>query len=184
MLPLTSCNIAERNTQIMKHIKSIADLFVVQLREQYSGERQQLEAMPKLRALTINEQVQQLLDVHIGRVRAQMERLDIVFEILGRNVHGEVDHGIEGIIKESLELAERCTDEMARDAGIISSIQHMNHYNIASYRTLTLVAGGLELKDILDLLSESFSEEQITDNELFVTAMDKIYLNGLSNHLK
>ena len=132
----------------MKHIHDLKDLFVEQLKEQYSGERQQLEALAKLREKTSTRALQQSIDFHLGRTRQQMQRLEEVFSLLGRNLHGEENVGVKGLIAEAFELAERCTGDKVRDAGIITSIQHLNHHNIASYGTLCAYARELGLDEV------------------------------------
>lgn len=159
----------------MKHIRNILELFVEQLKEQYSGERLQLEALPKLRELTTNPALHQLIDHHIGKTRQQLKRLDHVFRLIERNLHGEENLGVKGLINEAIELAERCADDLTRDAGIITSVQHMNHHNIASYRTLKLLAEGLKLEGVKALLNQSLKEEKSIDNSLFGLA--KVQLN-------
>ncbi|MEO9870590.1 YciE/YciF ferroxidase family protein [Ekhidna sp.] len=163
----------------MKNIIDFMGLFVEQLKEQKDGERQQLEALKKLREQTTSNALQGAIDVHIGKTREQMERLEDVFSLLERNIHGENNMGVKGLIDEAFELEMRCTDDDVRDAGIIASIQHLNHHNIASYGTLCTYAEELAEKNVAILLRESLAEEKNTDRMLSGLAKEEINLRAI-----
>ncbi len=150
----------------MKKIENLRELFIHQLKEQYQGERQQVVALPKLRKKSSDKELQHSIDYHIGKTKKQINRLDQIFTFLKRNLHGEVNVGVFGLIEEAYELAERCTNDKIRDAGIITSIQHLNHHNIASYNSLIKYANELDMKKIKKLLEKSLEEEKLTDQSL------------------
>lgn len=163
----------------MKHIDDLKGLFIEQLKEQYDGERQQLEAFPKLRERTSNKALQQSIDHHIGKTKKQMQQLEHVFSLLSRNLHGEENKGVKGLIEEAIELVTRCVNEEVRDAGIITSIQHLNHHNIASYGTLCIYAKELGMDEIKQLLGKSLTEEKLTDQGLSNLAEISINLKAI-----
>lgn len=159
----------------MKHIHNLTDLFVEQLKEQYSGERQQLEVFPKLREKTSTKELQQIIDSHIGKTKKQIQRLEHIFSLLERNLHGEVNIGVKGLVEEALELAERCIEEEVRDAGIITSIQHLHHHNIARYGSICTYAKELQFQEIKQLLGESLKEEK--QNDLYLSHLAETNIN-------
>ena len=163
----------------MKHIHDLKGLFIEQLKEQYDGERRQLEALPKLRGNTATQELQLSIDHHIGRTRQQMQRMENVFSILERNLHGEVNKGVQGLVEEAMELAARCVNNDVRDAGIITSIQHLNHHNIASYGTLCTYAAELKMDKISELLRQSLQEERQTDQDLSALAKASVNLKAI-----
>ncbi len=163
----------------MKNIIDFKGLFVEQLKEQNDGERQQLEALKKLRSKITSHALKGAIDEHIGKTRSQMERLENIFSLLGRNIHGETNMGVKGLIEEAFELEGRCTDDDVRDAGIITSIQHLNHHNIASYGTLSIYADELEEYNVAMLLRESLEEEKRTDSKLSELAEEEINLRAI-----
>lgn len=155
----------------MRQLHDLSELFVEQLKEQYDGERQQVESLlPQMRAKTSTKALQQSIDHHIGKTRNHLKRLKNIFTLLGRNSHGEVNIGVKGLIEESFDLVKRCVDKEVRDAGIVTAIQHLNHHNIASYGTLTAYAKVLGMEDIQDLLKQCLDEEKATDKNLSVIA--------------
>jgi ferritin-like metal-binding protein YciE len=54
----------------------------------------------------------------------------------------------------------------ALDAGLISSAQAVEHYEIARYGTLIAWANQLGLKNAIPLLKQSLAEEEATDKKL------------------
>lgn len=158
----------------MKHINNLNDLLVEQLREQLDAERQQLQALPSLRENTSTSKLQQIIDFHIGKTRKQMTRLEEVFSILGRNLRGEQNMAVTGLIKEAQELVDRCVTPEVKDAGIITSVQHFNHHNIASYGSLYAYAEELGMSEVSELLTVSLQEEQQIDFRLSELAKQNI----------
>ncbi|WP_186754997.1 YciE/YciF ferroxidase family protein [Echinicola salinicaeni] len=163
----------------MKSIHNLEELFFEQLKEQYHATREQFETYPKLRDKTSNSSLQEAIDFHIGHARNQMERIDHIFNSLNRNRHGEENLAVKGLIQEAIELAQRCTDPAARDAGIIASIQHYNHYNIASYGILSTYAKELNLDDSKKALHLSLQEEKTVDQHLSALAEKVVNLDAI-----
>jgi ferritin-like metal-binding protein YciE len=50
-----------------------------------------------------------------------------------------------------------------RDAGLIASVQKIEHYEIAAYGTAAALAGQLNLRDDQRMLHENLEEERKTD---------------------
>jgi ferritin-like metal-binding protein YciE len=59
-----------------------------------------------------------------------------VFELLGKPARGKTCEAIQGIIAEGEEIMEEYKGTAALDAGLISSVQAVEHYEIARYGTL------------------------------------------------
>ena len=163
----------------MKHIHNLKELLIEQLQEQYDGEKQQLEAFPKLREKSTDNGLKQIVDSHIGKTRKQMQRIVSIFSMLNRDLYGEENKGIKGLVEEALDIAKRCTDEDTRDASIVTSIQHFNHHNIASYGTLCAYAKSLDMYKIKQVLRECLEEEKQTDESLSTLAEMSINPNAI-----
>lgn len=158
----------------MKKIKNLEDLFIEQAREQVHGERQLLEAFPKMRAEASSDELRTVIDQHIGKIKTQISRLEKVFNEIARNQHGEENKAVAGLLEEALDIIERSEDDEVRDAAIITSIQHLNHNNIASYGTLSSYAELLEWVIIGQWLHDCLEEEKTTDSQLIDVAKEKI----------
>ena len=89
-----------------------------------------------------------------------------MFEQLGRPARGKTCEAILGIIDEAKEIMEEFKGAEALDAGLASSAQAVEHYEIARYGTLKTWAQQLGLNDAAKLLNETLQEEIATDKLL------------------
>ncbi|MBM7321799.1 ferritin-like domain-containing protein, partial [Agrobacterium sp. S2] len=103
---------------------------------------------------------------HRDETQGQIERLERVFEIIGKNARGKTCEAIQGIIAEAEEIIESFKDSPALDAGLIASAQAVEHYEIARYGTLVAWAGQLGIDEGVPLLQANLDEEGATDKKL------------------
>ena len=103
---------------------------------------------------------------HEKQTEDHVERLQKVFEIMGKRAEGKTCDAIEGIIAEGEEIMQEFKDTSALDAGLISAAQAVEHYEITRYGTLKRWAKELGMKDAVDLLDATLQEESKTDSDL------------------
>ncbi|MGV1821802.1 ferritin-like domain-containing protein [Agrobacterium tumefaciens] len=158
--------------------KTLDDLFVDGLKDIYYAEKQILRALPKMaRAAQLDEAKQGFLH-HRDETQGHIERLEQVFEIIGKNARGKICEAIQGIIAEAEEIIEAFKDSPALDAGLIASAQAVEHYEIARYGTLVAWAGQLGINEGVPLLQANLDEETATDKKL--TKLAKMVANPKS----
>jgi ferritin-like metal-binding protein YciE len=146
--------------------KTLNDLFLETLKDIYYAEKQILKALPKMaRAVQAEEGKQGFLH-HRDETQGHVERLEQVFELLGKPARGKTCEAIQGIIAEADEIIEEFKGTQALDAGLISSAQAVEHYEIARYGTLIEWAKQLGLKEAVTLLQQTLQEEKATDQKL------------------
>jgi ferritin-like metal-binding protein YciE len=92
--------------------------------------------------------------------------LQQVFEVIGKRAQGKTCEAIQGIIAEGEEILEEFKGTKALDAGLISSAQAVEHYEITRYGTLRSWAQQLGHKDAVKLLDATLKEESATDEAL------------------
>lgn len=153
--------------------KTLEDLFYDTLKDIYYAERQILKTLPKMARAAQNEDLKAAFKKHQDQTQGQIERLQQVFEILGKAARGKTCEAIQGIIAEGEEIIDDFKGTVALDAGLISSAQAVEHYEITRYGTLKAWAESLGKKDIAKLLEETLSEESETD-ELLTSLADKV----------
>ena len=72
-----------------------------------------------------------------------------------------------GLLKEGDEIvAETEKGTFTRDAGIISAAQKIEHYEIASYGTLKVLAMTLGYTEAAEILDATLQEEKNADSKL------------------
>ena len=120
----------------MPSITNLQDLFVHQLRDLYSAEKQLVAALPKMARQSTSDELQVAITSHHEQTKEQVGRLEQVFEQLGVANRGPKCKAMEGLIEEASEMLEEDIAENVLDAGIIASAQRVEHYEIAAYGTV------------------------------------------------
>jgi ferritin-like metal-binding protein YciE len=146
--------------------KMLADLFYDTLKDIYYAERQILKALPKMARNATDAKLKAGFEKHKEQTEGQIERLQQVFESIGKRAQGKTCEAIQGIIAEAEEIIEEFKGTPALDAGLISSAQAVEHYEIARYGTLKAWAAQLGYADAVKLLDATLVEESQTDELL------------------
>jgi ferritin-like metal-binding protein YciE len=150
--------------------KTLDDLFLDTLKDIYYAERKILKALPKMQRAAQSEDLKAAFEKHRDETEVHVERLQQVFESLGKQPRGKTCDAIEGIISEGEEIMEEFKDTIALDAGLISAAQAVEHYEITRYGTLKRWATELGLKEAAALLDATLQEEAKTDADLTALA--------------
>lgn len=150
--------------------KTLDDLFYDTLKDIYYAERKIVRALPKMMRGAESEELRAAFAKHRDETEVQIERLQKVFEIVGRRAQGKTCPAIDGIIEEGEEVMESLKGSPALDAGLLSAAQAVEHYEIARYGTLRRWAEVLGMKDAAALLEETLNEETATDVSLSALA--------------
>jgi ferritin-like metal-binding protein YciE len=146
--------------------KTLEDLFHDTLKDIYYAERKILKALPKMKRAAQSSELKEAFDKHKDQTEGQIERLQQVFEIMGKRPQGKTCDAIEGIIAEGEEIMDEYKGTAALDAGLISAAQAVEHYEITRYGTLKRWATELGMTDAAKLLDVTLHEESKTDSDL------------------
>lgn len=150
--------------------KTLETLFHDTLKDIYYAERQILKALPKMARGAKSPDLKAAFEKHRDETEVHVERLQQVFEILGKPARGKTCEAIEGLLAEGEEILDEFKGQTALDAGLASAAQAVEHYEMARYGTLARWAGELGLKDAQKLLVTTLQEETKTDEALTVLA--------------
>ncbi len=150
--------------------KTLDTLFHDTLKDIYYAERKILKSLPKMQRAAQSPELKAAFEKHEAETQGQIERLQQVFEIIGKPARGKVCDAIEGILAEGDEIAEDYKGTAALDAGLLAAAQAVEHYEITRYGTLKRWANVLGLKDAVRLLDETLQEESQTDTDLTAIA--------------
>src|SRR5580698_628012 len=158
--------------------KDLKDLFADTLKDIYFAEKQILRALPKMAREAESPELKQAFETHRDETEGQVERLNQVFEQLGRPARGKTCEAIVGIIDEAKEIMEAFKGAEALDAGLAASAQAVEHYEIARYGTLKTWAQELGHNDAAKLLDQTLQEEIKTDQLLTKIATSTINMKA------
>jgi ferritin-like metal-binding protein YciE len=146
--------------------KKLEDLFYDTLKDIYYAERKIVKALPKMARGAQSKELKAAFQKHLDETETQIERLQQVFEILGKRAQGKTCPAIDGIIEEGEEILDEYKNTEALDAGLVSAAQAVEHYEITRYGTLKRWAEELGMKDAVKLLDQTLAEEKKTDEDL------------------
>jgi len=147
---------------------ALFELFVSELRDIYWAEKHLVKNLPKMAKAATSDDLRMAFMKHLEKTEQQVERLEEIFQMIDKRAVGKRCGGIDGIVDEGKEKMEDTEEgSLTRDAGLISTAQKIEHYEIATYGTLKTLAAVLQLDDeIIDLLTESLEEEKSADMKL------------------
>ena len=153
-----------------KDIKSLDDLFVHTLRDIYYAEKQITKALPEMIEKATDPQLKQGFQKHLKETEGHIKRLEDVFELHGVKAKAVNCPAIDGIIKETNEIAGDIDDKQVLDAALIAAAQAVEHYEITRYGTLVAWATQLGRSDCASLLQKNLDEEKAADQKLTAIA--------------
>ena len=118
-----------------------------------------------------DESLKAAFEAHLEETRGQIERLDQIVEKTEElRIRRMKCHALEGLVEEAQEIIDSVEAGPVRDAGLIGAAQKVEHYEIATYGTLTAMAKRLGFDEAAKLLAETLQEEKATDEKLNVIA--------------
>lgn len=144
-------------------LASLHELYIEGLRDLYSAEQQILKALPKLHAGATNPKLKDAFAAHRAQTEEHVVRLEQIFVELDMSPKGKHCKGMEGLVAEGADLLKEDAAPDVLDAGLISSAQHVEHYEMAGYGTARTYAQLLGFPEQAALLQKTLDEEQATD---------------------
>jgi ferritin-like metal-binding protein YciE len=149
-----------------KELKKLDDLFHDTLKDIYFAERKILTALPKMAKAAQSQDLRKAFEKHRTETEGQVERLEQVFELLGKKAQGKTCDAIMGLVEEGQEIMKEYKGSPAIDAGLLAAAQAVEHYEISRYGTLRTWAGELGLSKAVELLEKTLQQEKNTDAAL------------------
>lgn len=148
--------------QIIQLIK----LFDEELRDIYWAEKALTRAIPKLINNATSDDLIDMLEDHMVETIEQVRRLELIFEIFGKKAVAKKCGSIDGLLREVEGIMESSEEGAMCDAGIISVMQKVAHYEIASYGILWQFAKTLGMTDVVLLIQTTLDEEKAAEERL------------------
>jgi len=150
--------------------KTLETLFHDTLKDIYYAERKILKSLPKMQRAAQSPELKAAFEKHREETEGQIERLQQVFELIGKPARGKTCDAIEGILAEGEEIMEEYKGKAALDAGLLAAAQAVEHYEITRYGTLKRWAQVLGMDEAARLLDETLQQESQTDEDLTALA--------------
>ena len=155
-------------------LASLEDLFVHELKDLLSAEKQLVKALPKMAKGANSPALQAAFEEHLEQTKGHVERLEKIFSILDKSPRAEHCKAMEGLVQEGADLLEEEGAAMVKDAALIGAAQRVEHYEIAAYGTTRTLAELLGQNEAAKLLQQTLDEEKATDEKLTELAMSEV----------
>jgi ferritin-like metal-binding protein YciE len=144
-------------------ITTFKDMYLAELLELASMERQLASALPQMAEVASHLELKNALTRHGEETQMQRQRLASILQKHGANALTHTDQAMQALLTETKKMVSLLKGEDLLDAGLIASVQKLEHYEIAAYGTAAALAGQLDLRDDQRMLHESLEEERKTD---------------------
>jgi len=165
-------------------LESLQDLYLEQLRDLHSAERQIIEALPKMIKQTSHPELRQAFELHLRQTEEQLRRLEQIGQKSGQKLTGHKCKGMAGLLEEGAELMKERADSDVLDAALISAAQRVEHYEMAGYGCARTYARLLGLEDDAQILQRTLDEEGKTDHLLTSLAERVVNVDALTGSAK
>ena len=140
-------------------VKTLENLFCEILKEVYYAEKRLRRAVPKMAKGARSQALAAVFEGYGTRSQRQIERLEKIFEMLGKSPEDRTWPVIGGMIDEGLEFLQRYEASPALDAGLLAAAQAVGQCQIVRYATLKRWAAVLRMQEAAKLLDESLQQE-------------------------
>jgi ferritin-like metal-binding protein YciE len=156
-------------------LETLKDLYIHELKDLYSAEKQLTKALPKMANAASSERLADGFRLHLDQTEEHVNRLEKILERQDANPRGAKCRGMEGLIEEGEEMIEEDAEDEVRDAGLIAAAQRVEHYEIAGYGCARTYAELLGDSEGARLLQQTLDEEGATNKKL--TELAKTLIN-------
>lgn len=146
-----------------KQPKNLGDLFYETLRDVYFAEKKILRSLPLMAKNAQSPELRHAFETHYQETEGQIERLEQIFDLIGKSARTKTCEAIVGLLDEGQEVMEEFAGTSALDAGILAAAQTVEHYEISRYGTLKMWAEQLGYREAMGLLDATLTEEKKTD---------------------
>src|ERR1700688_3627753 len=96
--------------------KDLNVLFLDTLKDIYYAEKQIYKSLPKMAKAASSDRLRAAFEKPHGETEGQIERLEQIFELLGKPARGKTCDDIQGILEEGKEIMEEDEGTSALDA--------------------------------------------------------------------
>lgn len=147
-------------------MKNLKDLFLDELADMYDAERRIVKALPRMAKAATSAELKKAVQSHLKETEGQVKKLEQVFRSFGEKAAGKTCEATVGLLEEGDQIAAEFKGSSAINAALISALQKVEHYEMASYGCLHEWAELLQQHDAAGLLKEILDEEKRANESL------------------
>lgn len=163
MKPRTKTGYTSARIVTTRDVQGFRELFINMLKDIYWSEKALTLTIPDMIENTVSEDLIHTLTGHLKATRGHARRLEEVFTLVGEKAKDRKCDAMSGLIQEAEKTMTETEEGLVREAAIISAMQKIVHYEVATYGTLCAYAKALEEKEAASLLHKTLEEEKEAD---------------------
>ena len=164
----------------MAKMNALYDVYVEQLKDMYSAEKQLVDALPKMAEAASTGELRQAFETHLNETRGHLNKVQALLQELSENPGSKVCKGMQGLIEEGNEAMKDQGSAVVRDVHLILAAQKVEHYEIASYGGLRAYARELGFDEAAQTLEGILDQEYEADQLLDDIAEGGVLERGLN----
>lgn len=161
-------------------LNTLEDVFVHQLKDVYSAEKQIIEALPKMAEAASAIELRSAFEDHLTKSQTHLELVGQILNDLDINPSSTKCEGMAGLLKEGDETAQSAGSGPAKDAMLISAAQRVEHYEMAAYGSLRTYAKLLGYDKEVERLQHILNQEGEADKKLTQLAEGDLFEQGIN----
>lgn len=147
-------------------LNSLEDLFIQELKDLYSAEKQLTEALPKVAQAASDSKLRHTFEGHLKETMNHLDRVHQILQQLNVNPGNAKCEAMAGLIAEGEDIIKTKADADVKDAALITAAQRVEHYEMAGYGAVRNYALRLEYIDAAELLQKTLDEEGEANKKL------------------
>ena len=147
-------------------LSNVSQLYISELRDLHNASGRILDALPKFSRATTSQQLAGYLKGHLGNTKAQINRLNGMFEDLDQKTSGSRGNVMGSMILEVHESLEDAEQGPVMDAALIAGMHGIEHTMIADFNTALSYAKALGNTNHAALLKLCLNEEYVSAKEV------------------
>jgi len=144
--------------------------FLHEVGDIYDAEHRFLEAQQLMLQQASDKTLKTMLEEHIGETEGQIKNIEQVYELLGQKPKRVKCHAAVGLVTEGQKTMEEAESPALRDCVIAGAQAKVEHYEVASYRTLVMGAEGMGQEEIAKILKKNLKQEEQTAKKVEASA--------------
>jgi ferritin-like metal-binding protein YciE len=155
-------NVSNSQRRSTMPITNTQELFLHELAETYDAEHRFLEGQAVMVNRATDDELQSSIRNHILQTRQHIRNLEQVFRELGEESRRETNEVAQGLVSEAQTSMQETESDVLRDCAIDAAVIKVEHFEIASYRSLVTGARLMGQSKVVDLLNANLGQEEET----------------------
>lgn len=155
-------------------LKTLNDLYVHELMDLYSAEKQLVEGLPEMVEAANSPQLREAFASHLRETEQHFDKVHELLQKLDENPRSTKCKAMEGLLEEGEDAIDEEASPEVRDAFLIAAAQRVEHYEISAYGTARAYARSLGRDEDAKVLNKILDQEYAADEKLNKLAEGKI----------